>query len=251
MDRIVFGVNPVVELLRSASEPVEELLLAAGRKSGRLQEILALARAAGVRVRRHPRPELDRLAAGGVHQGVVARVGEFVYAQMDQLLERPGVDLIVLLDGLEDPRNLGAIARTALGAGAGGLIIPKDRACPVTPAAVKASAGALAHLGVARVTNLNRTAESLKEKGFWLVGATPRAEASLYDLPDLPPRLAVAIGAESKGLSRALSQKCDFLVSLPLDGPIDSLNASAAAAVVLFEIKRRRIKEDLRSSRRQ
>ena len=201
MDRIVFGVNPVVELLRSGAEPVEELVLAAGRKPGRLQELLVLARAAGVRVRRRPRPELDRLTAGGVHQGVVARVGEFVYAQMNQLTGRPGVDLIVLLDGLEDPRNLGAIARTALGAGAGGLIIPKDRACPVTPAAVKASAGALAHLGVARVTNLNRTAESLKKEGFWLVGATPKAEASLYDLPDLPPAWPWPSGPNPRGLA--------------------------------------------------
>ena len=167
-------------------------------------------------------------------------MGEFSYTGLEELLERAGSGLLVILDGIQDPHNLGAIARTALAAGADGLIIKKDRAVGVTPTAMKASAGALSRLPVVRATNLNRTVELMKEQGFWILGTDAGAPLSLYDLPDLPSRLAVIIGAEGRGLSRALGTKCDYLVRLPLPGPMESLNASAATAVVLFELVRQR-----------
>ena len=240
MSRIVYGLNPVLECLKAEPSIVEELLVAQGRTSGRMNEILGLARSAGVKTRRRPREELVRLAGTGNHQGVVLLVGGFSYLDLESILDDPEVDLLVILDGIQDPQNLGAIARTALGAGAKGLIIPKDRAAGVTPAAMKAAAGALSRLPVARVTNLNRVAELLQEKGFWLLGTAPRAEISLFDLGDLPPKLVVVVGAEGKGVGRTLAAKCDFMAALPLSGPVESLNASAAAAVVLFELVRRR-----------
>ncbi len=244
MSRIVYGINPVLELLRAGRERVDELTLAKGRKPNRLKDILALARAGGARIRYRPKEELTRLAGTKAHQGVVARVGRFAYRSLDDLLDMPGVELVVILDGIQDPRNLGAIARTALAAGAGAIIIPKDRAAGVTPVAVKASAGALEHLPVVRTTNLNQAAVKLKEAGYWLLGTGPSAPDSLYDLTDPPRPLAVVFGAEGRGVGRALMEKCDFAVNLPLAGGVDSLNASAAAAAVLFELRRRRLKQD-------
>ncbi len=240
MSRIVYGLNPVLECLKADPSTVEELILAQGRTSGRMEEILSLAKAAGIKIRRRPRAELSRLAGTETHQGVVLQAGAFSYTDLDLILDDPGIDLLVMLDGIQDPQNLGAIARTALAAGAGGLIIPKDRAAGVTPAAMKAAAGGLSRLPVARVTNLNRTAELLKENGFWLLGTAPRAKVSLFDLADLPDRLAVVIGAEGRGLGRVLAAKCDFMAALPLPGPMESLNASAATAIILFELVRRR-----------
>lgn len=240
MSRPVYGLKPVLEALRAEGGRVAELLILEGGRPSRLGEVLALARAAGVKVKKVRRAELDRLAAGANHQGVVALVGEFVYTDLDRLIEDPAARLLVMLDGLQDPHNLGAIARSALAAGADGLVIPKNRAVQVTPAAVKVSAGALAHLPVCRATNLNQTARDLKEAGFWLMGASPEAEVSLFAAPNPPDKLVVVIGAEGKGVSRKLKEKCDFLVSLPLAGSVESLNASAAAAVILFELKRRR-----------
>jgi len=243
VSRVVYGLHPVVELLKTAPETVGELVLVQGARPARTKEALSLARAAGVRVRRRPRPELSRLAGSETHQGLVALVEDFAYRPLDRLLADPRPDLLLLLDSIQDPRNLGALARSALAAGVKGLIIPKDRAAPVTAAAVKASAGALSRLPVTRVTNLNRTAALLKEEGFWLLGASPRAEQSLFDLPDLPERLALAVGSEGKGLSRSLAEKCDFLVSLPLVGPVESLSAPAAAVVILYELLRRRMEK--------
>lgn len=243
MSQIVYGLHPVVEVLKTAPERVSELVLGQGARPARLKEPLALARGAGIRVRRRPRPELNRLAGTEAHQGIVALVEDFAYSSLDLLLENPRPDLLLVLDSIQDPRNLGALARSALAAGAGGLIIPKDRAAPVTAAAVKASAGALSRLSVARVTNLNRTVALLKEEGYWLLGASPRTGQSLFELNDLPERLVLAVGSEGKGLSRSLAQKCDFLVSLPLVGPVESLSAPAAAVVILYEILRRRMKK--------
>lgn len=240
MSETIHGLNPVRELLRSDPNRVAELLLAQGSGQGRLKEILGLARAGGVKVRKRPRAELTKLAGTEGHQGVLALVGSFAYIDLEDLLAVPGIDLVLLLDGLNDPHNLGAIGRSALAAGAAGLIIPKDRSVKVTPAAIKASAGALNHLPVARVTNLNRTAERLKEAGFWLLGTLPRAATGLYELGPLPEKLALVIGSEGKGISRALSKKCDLAAHLPLTGPVESLNASAATAVFLFEIVRQR-----------
>ncbi len=240
MSRVIYGLNPVSESLRVESSAVEELTLVQGRLSGRIAQVLSLAKAAGVKIRRRPRSELARLAGSEAHQGVVLTLGDFSYSGLEEILTPPGPDLLIMLDGIQDPRNLGAMARTGLAAGAGGLIIPKDRAAGVTPAAVKVAAGALSRLPVVRVTNLNRTADLLKKEGFWILGTAPQAPVSLFDLDDLPARLVVIIGAEGRGMGRALTAKCDFLARLPLPGPVESLNASAAAAVVLFELVRRR-----------
>ena len=242
MSRVIYGLNPVAECLRAEPSTIEELTVAQGRLSGRTAEVLGLAKAAGIKIRRRPRSDLARLAGSEAHQGVVLTVGDFSYSSLEEILALPGLDLLIMLDGIQDPRNLGAIARTGLAAGAGGLIIPKDRAVGVTPAAMKVAAGALSRLPVARVTNLNRTADLLKKENFWILGTAAQAPILLFDLDDLPARLVVIIGAEGRGMGRALTAKCDYLAGLPLPGPVESLNASAAAAVVLFELVRRKTK---------
>lgn len=243
MSRVIYGLNPVLECLKAEPSTVEELTLAQGRLSGRSAEILGLAKAAGIKIRRRPRSDLARLVGGEAHQGVVLKVGDFSYSSLEEILTLPGPDFLVMLDGIQDPRNLGAIARTGLAAGAGGLIIPKDRAAGVTPASMKVAAGALSRLPVARVTNLNRTVDILKKEGFWILGTAAQTSVSLFDLDDLPDKLVVIIGGEGRGMGRALTAKCDYLAGLPLPGPVESLNASAAAAVVLFELVRRKTRD--------
>ena len=239
MSRIVYGVNPVTELLRGGRERVTDLLLAAGRKPNRLKDIMALARGSGVKIRRVPTADLTRLTGTPDHQGVAVKVGDFAYADLEAILDLPEPSLIVVLDGIQDPHNLGAIGRTTLAVGGQGLIIPKDRAVGVTPTAEKAAAGALARLPVARVVNLNQAVVKLRESGYWILGSAPTAGTGLYDLPDLPRPLAVIIGAEGRGIGRALAEKCDWLTSVPLAQETESLNASVAAGVILFELKRR------------
>jgi 23S rRNA (guanosine2251-2'-O)-methyltransferase len=236
------GIHAVKEAL-AARRPVQSVLIARGRHGDRLEEIVRLARRNGVSVRFEERPQVDRAAGTRDHQGVIALIAAEASVSLEELLTREGSPaksgLLVLLDGVEDPQNLGAVIRTSLAAGAGGVVIPERRAAGLTEAAVRASAGAAAHLRVARVTNLARAMEEIKAVGYWLVGLDERAESRHTDI-DLSGPIAVVLGGEGKGLHQLVKDRCDFVVSIPTSGPVRSLNVSVAAGVVLFEVVRQR-----------
>ena len=235
---ILSGIHPVAEALRS-NHPLDRLLVAQGAGGARLQEIIDLARRAQVPVRFEPRSALDRLAGTSAHQGVVALGAARKYAD----IEVAGAsELVVVLDGVEDPHNLGAIIRTAHAAGAGSVIIPERRAAGLTDVVAKAAAGAIEHLPVARVTNVNRALEELKQRGFWIYGLDERGTED-YTRVEYAWPTAFVLGGEGKGLHDQVRKHCDVLVRIPLAGKIGSLNVSVAAGIVLFEWKRRRQKD--------
>jgi 23S rRNA (guanosine2251-2'-O)-methyltransferase len=233
---ILSGINPVLESLK-AGRPLDRILVAKGAAGARLQEIIDLARRASVSVRFEERNGLDRLAGTPVHQGVVAMGAPQRYAELDDVA--PSAQLLVVLDGVEDPHNLGAIVRTAHAAGAGGVVIPERRAVGLTDVVAKAAAGALEHLPVVRATNINRTLEQLKERGYWIYGLDERG-AEDYDAVDYHAPTVLVFGGEGKGLHEQVRKHCDVLVRIPMEGHIPSLNVSVAAGIVLFESKRRR-----------
>jgi len=231
---ILSGIHPVAEALR-ARHPLDRILVAQGAGGPRLQEIIDLARRAGVPVRFEPRASLDRLAGSSAHQGVVAMGAASKYADLDAVA---AAQLVVVLDGVEDPHNLGAIIRTAHAAGAGAIIIPERRAASVTDVVAKAAAGALEYLPIVRVTNINRALEDLKEKQYWIYGLDERA-TERYDQVEYTTPTALVLGGEGKGLHDLVRKHCDVLVRIPMAGKISSLNVSVAAGVVLFEWRRR------------
>jgi 23S rRNA (guanosine2251-2'-O)-methyltransferase len=237
---IIAGIHAVREALR-ARRPMERVLIhAAERSSGRLREIVEMCHGAAVPVRQETREAIDRLAAGAVHQGVVAITAAGGYADLAGVLDRldhPG--LLVVLDGVEDPHNLGAIIRTAHAAGADAVLIPERRAAGLTAAAAKAAAGALEYLPVARVTNLNHALDDLKKRGFWVTGLDERGDKSYLEIDFRGPSVLL-LGAEGHGLHQQARRRCDFLASIPVAGRIASLNVSVAAGIVLFEALRQR-----------
>jgi 23S rRNA (guanosine2251-2'-O)-methyltransferase len=239
------GIHAVREALE-AGRAFERIVIARGRQDTRVEEIVRLAHGHNIPVRFEQRSQLDRLADSKDHQGVVAVAAARPASSLEDILAAanagsgPGEKgLIVLLDGVEDPHNLGAIIRTALAAGAHGLVIPERRAAGLTDTVARASAGALAHLPIAKVTNLVRAMEELKERGYWLIGLDERAEKS-YTEADYTSPVGIVLGGEGKGLHELTRKRCDFVVSLPSVGPVKSLNVSVAAGVVLFEARRQR-----------
>ena len=230
MAEIVYGVRPVVEALRSRRRRVVEVLDATGNAEIR-------AAAGGVAVKKVSRDRVDELARGGVHQGVVARVEAYPYSGLEEILAVPE-PLILVLDGVTDPRNLGAVLRVADGVGASGVVIPKDKAVGVTAAAVKASAGASEHVRVARVTNLKRAVDKMKEANVWVYAA--EAGGTDYTELDLVGRTALVLGSEGRGVRRLVREACDGNVSIPMLGAVSSLNVSVAAAVLAYEARRQR-----------
>jgi 23S rRNA (guanosine2251-2'-O)-methyltransferase len=241
-DRLT-GINAVREALQAGSA-IDRIVIAKGRQDTRTEEIVQLARGRGITVRFEDRGQLDRLANSRDHQGVVALAAARSAGTLEDVLERADAagghgGIIVLLDGVEDPHNLGAIIRTSLASGAHGVVIPERRAVGLTDAVARASAGALAHLPIARVTNLARAMEELKEAGYWLIGLDEAAEKS-YTEVDYTSPVGIVLGGEGKGLHELTRKRCDFLVSLPTTGPVKSLNVSVAAGVVLFEALRQR-----------
>jgi 23S rRNA (guanosine2251-2'-O)-methyltransferase len=245
MSQIIYGRHPVLAALRRAENPMEEVIIAQGVQGRWLAEVHRLARAGGVRLRVQERAALDRLCGTPHHQGILARRGAYVYRPEQELLDRlPELTepiLLVAADGITDPMNLGNLSRSALAAGAQGLIIPRDRAVGVTGAVLKAAAGALEYLPVYRVTNLADCLGRLKEAGLAVLGTDSRAEANLYQA-DLTGPLVLVIGAEDRGLRPRVRRQCDQVLAIPLAGPeIGSLNAAAAGAVALFEIRRQRL----------
>ncbi len=240
-EHLLAGRNPIREALR-AGRPVEKLLVAAGELSGAAQEIVRMAKDAGAVVQPVDRSRLDQIYPA--HQGMLAYVAAVPYVELSDILaaaaERGEDPFLVLLDGITDPHNLGAIVRSAECAGAHGVVIPERRAAGLTPAAAKAAAGALNHMPVARVKNLNRAIEELQAAGVWVVGTAMDGENALE--ADLSGPVALVIGSEGEGVSRLTLEKCDRTVSLPMKGRIESLNASVAAGILMYEIVRARAK---------
>jgi 23S rRNA (guanosine2251-2'-O)-methyltransferase len=240
--RFICGINPVREALRAHPDQVVEILLEAGPHR-KLEEIAGLAREAGVPIQSGSHERLARLSEGASHQGVVAKVSDFKYADLLDLTERARVakrvPLLVLLDGVADPHNLGAIVRSAQALGADGVVIPQDRAVGVTPVVAKASAGAIEHCPVARVVNLSRAIEELQKEGLWVIAAAPDGTGPL-DAVDLTGPLALVLGSEGAGIRPLVRRHCDRVLKIPMEGGLGSLNASAAAAIALYEVQRQR-----------
>jgi 23S rRNA (guanosine2251-2'-O)-methyltransferase len=244
MDKLT-GIHAVKEALE-ANRAFDRIVIARGRQDTRIEQIVQLARQRSISVRFEDRGQLDRLADSKDHQGIVGLVAARAAATLDDILAAANAGaghgekgLIVLLDGVEDPHNLGAIIRTALAAGAHGVVIPERRAAGLTDTVARASAGAIAHLPVAKVTNLARTMEELKEAGYWLAGLDERADKT-YTQAEYTSPMGIVLGGEGQGLHELTRKRCDFLVSLPTTGPVKSLNVSVAAGVVLFEVLRQR-----------
>jgi 23S rRNA (guanosine2251-2'-O)-methyltransferase len=234
---IIYGINAVAEALRAG---LVRRIRVAGRDDGRLRQMLDDARARGASVEMVARDRLDREARGGVHQGIVADVDGLPEATLDELarVDR-GAPLIVVLDGIEDPHNLGAIIRTVDAAGATGVVRQTRHAAPLDGAAAKASAGAVHHVPVADVVNIARALAELKDAGVWTVGLDADGQTPYYEL-DLTVPTALVLGAEDSGLRRLVRERCDFVAAIPMAGHVGSLNVSAAAAIVLFEAVRQR-----------
>ncbi len=231
-EETIYGIRPVVEALRSRRREVFEVLDAAKNA-----EVAEAADAAGVTVKTVPRARIEELARGGAHQGVVARVGPYPYSDLGEILTTPD-PLVIVLDSVTDPRNLGAVLRAVEGAGASGVVIPKDRAVGVTAAAVKASAGASEHVPVARETNLRRAIDRMKEAGVWVYAA--EVGGTTYTGLDLTGPVALVLGSEGRGVRRLVREGCDGALSIPMLGAVGSLNVSVAAAILLYEAGRQR-----------
>lgn len=244
MSDLIYGINPVTEALRSRRREPRELMVQDGARSSRLESLLQLARQGKVTIRSCRRQELDKLAGHNHHQGVLLAVAPFPYVDIDDLLatvrkdERPA--FLLVLDGITDPHNFGAILRSADAAGCHGVIVARDRACPVTATVEKTAAGALSHLPLCQVTNLARTMDRLRDENIWLFGLAGEEGSSSLFAADLRTDLALIVGSEGDGLRPVVRKRCDLLLSIPMHGGVPSLNASVAAAVSLYEVVRQR-----------
>lgn len=241
---ILYGINPVREALRG-NRKAFELFVQTGGTDQRIAKLATLAEEKGIAVRRRERADLERLAGNPHHQGVVLKVAPFVYAELEDFLsnhlESDGSLFVLVLDGIQDPQNLGALIRSAACAGVQGVIIPKDRACGMTPVVEKASAGAVETIPVIQVTNLVQTLERLKQAGCWTFGLAGEANKDIYQA-DYRGNLALVVGSEGEGIRPLVRKHCDLLLAIPHYGGISSLNASVAGGIVLFEAARQRCK---------
>ncbi len=236
---ILYGFHPVLETLRAGRRQVMEIRIARSRSADRMAEVIETAEARNIHVKTVPAESLNAHAGSPLHQGVAARVSPYPFAGVEELFPADGPPFLLLLDSIVDPHNLGALIRTALGVGVDGVIIPADRTATPTPGAAKSSAGALEHIRLARVTNLARTMQELKEKGVWLWGLDRDASGTIFE-GDLRGSLGLVIGGEEKGIRPLVKKQCDMLAAIPQKGAVQSLNASAAGAVVLYEAFRQR-----------
>lgn len=238
----LYGRNGVTEALRAGRRPLRRILVAGGAREVGLRPIVDAAREARVTLTEAPREQLDRLAPGANHQGVLLEAGAYPYADPDPLLDADPATgpLFLLLDQLQDPQNVGTLLRSAEAVGVMAVLIPEHRAAAITPAVVNASAGATEWLRIAKVTNLTRTIARLKERNVWVAGLEGVPEARPIDTADLRGALALVVGSEGNGISRLVREACDFLVRLPMHGQIGSLNAAIAGSVALYEAERQR-----------
>jgi 23S rRNA (guanosine2251-2'-O)-methyltransferase len=245
MARFIYGINPVLEALRAHGKEVQRVLVERGPKGRSTggDKVALAAKEAGVRIEEVAPGDLQRRSQGGVHQGVGCELAEFAYVELEDLLEaaqeegRPA--FLLILDGVTDPQNLGAIVRSAHALGVHGVVIPKDRAVGITPAAVKASAGALEHCPIARVTNVARAVEELKQAGVWTVALAAEGEEELATI-DLTSPIAIVMGSEGAGVRELVRKTCDHVAKIVMAGKVGSLNVSAAGAIALYEVARQR-----------
>jgi len=240
--RYIYGVNPVLEAVRTHAAEIERLYVAEGGATSRpAAELVARARSMGIEVEPVAKERATAMSQGGAHQGLIAQLRRFLYASLEDLLSLAGRKdsplLLVVLDGIQDPHNLGAIIRSAHALGAQGVVIPKDRSAPVSGAVAKAAAGATELIPVAQVVNLSRAIEEIKKAGAWIAAADPAAEEPLWSAKLTGP-LAIVIGGEGSGVRPGVLRHCDLRVSIPMVGRIGSLNASVATAIILYEIAR-------------
>lgn len=243
MSEYIVGKNPVIEHLQHRTQTVEKIWIAEGRIDSRIQRIIAMSKAAGIPIKRCSRRELDRLEPSVPHQGVIAFVSSTRYGDLSSMLakiDRNGHNaLLIILDNIQDPRNLGAVIRTADAVNADAVIVPKNNAVSITATVHKASAGASTYVPIVEVTNVAHTIEVLKNRGIWIAGAAGDGSCS-YTEADFGVPLCLVLGSEGKGIRRLVKEKCDYLVHLPMLGKIDSLNVSVAAGVLLYEVIRQR-----------
>lgn len=240
---MLYGLNPVLEALRG-NRPFDRIYLSRDRRGGSVKEVLGLARAKGIEVRFSTREIIDNIARGVAHQGVVAFVAAKQYSTLEDVLgiakgkgENP---FLILLDGIEDPRNLGALIRVAEAGGVHGIVLPERHSVGLTATVAKTSAGALDFMPVVKVKNLRHTIDSLKKSGLWVIGADNKAKKSLFDL-DLDLPMALVIGSEGMGLRKGIIESCDFLLSIPMPGKTTSLNVSVSAGVIIYEVLRQKL----------
>lgn len=240
-EEFIIGRNPVLEALKSERD-INKIWIAEGSQKGSMGQVINLAKEKNVLTQIVPKKKIDAMV-DGIHQGVVAAVAAYQYAELDDLFnlaaKRNETPFFLILDELEDPHNLGSIMRTADATGAHGIIIPKRRAVGLTATVAKASTGAIEYIPVARVTNLARTIEELKERGLWIVGTDAKGSDDYRNL-DGAMAIGIIIGSEGKGMSRILKEKCDFLIHMPMVGKVTSLNASVAAGLLMYEVYRKR-----------
>ncbi|WP_179945259.1 23S rRNA (guanosine(2251)-2'-O)-methyltransferase RlmB [Clostridium carboxidivorans] len=242
---LIEGRNAVIEVLKS-ERTVEQILVANGDVSGSINLILALAKEKKVVIKQVDRKKLDQLSQTGAHQGVIAQITPYKYCDVDDIIsyaeEKGEKPFIVILDEIEDPHNFGSIIRTAETCGVHGIIIPKRRNVGLTPAVYKASVGAIEHMKIAKITNINNAIDKLKEQGIWVYGADMNGENYCYDV-DFRGAVALIIGSEGKGILKLTKNKCDVLVKIPMVGNISSLNASVAGGILMYEILKQRFKK--------
>ena len=239
----IFGIHPALEALRGTPDKIERITFARGQLKGALADVAKIARDLNIRTEFLPRERLSTLSDGGVHQGVVLKIAEFAYVEIEDVIEkveRARTDgLVLILDGIEDPHNFGALLRSAYAMGAQAVVIQKDRAVGVTGTVVKASAGAVSHLTIARVTNLARALDQLKAANIWISAADLNGDRLPHQV-DFKSPSGIVIGSEGEGVRRLILEKSDFRVRIPMAGKLGSLNASNAGAILMYEVARQR-----------
>jgi len=239
---LIMGRNPVLEALRSGRD-INKILISEGSQKGPIQQIIHLAKESNVLIQFVPKKKIDQLAEGMNHQGVIAQVAAYTYFEVGDMLNKAKsqgeTPFLLILDEIEDPHNLGSIMRTADATKVHGIIIPKRRSVGLTATVAKSSTGAIEHIPVARVTNLARTIDELKEQGLWIAGTDAKGEMDYRQIDGTLP-LALVFGSEGKGIGRLIREKCDFLLQLPMSGHVTSLNASVAAGLLMYEVYRKR-----------
>lgn len=240
--QIIVGKNPIIEAIQS-DRSINKIYIADGINKASIHNLLTLMKEKKIVTQFVPRKKLDQMAEGQQHQGIVAEVAPYDYIEINEIVanlkKSQKLPFLVMLDGIEDPHNLGSILRTADVTGVNGVIIPKRRSVGLTSTVAKTSAGAIEHVPVSRVTNLAQTLDYLKDEGYWVVGTDASAKQSFIEL-DYKMPVCIVIGSEGKGISRLIKEKCDFFVNMPMQGNVNSLNASVAAGIIMYEVYRKR-----------
>jgi 23S rRNA (guanosine2251-2'-O)-methyltransferase len=237
MENFIEGRNPVIEALKSGRE-INKIMIQDGEREGSIKKIISMASDKKIVVQYVSKSKINSVSESGNHQGVIAYVSPYKYYELEEITDEDlKNDMIIVCDEITDPHNLGAIIRTADAAGASGIIIPKRRSALLTPTVIKSSAGATEYIKVCRVTNISRTVDDLKKKGYWVIGADMDGDKNYFDA-DLTGKVAIVVGSEGTGIGNLVKKQCDFLVKIPMKGKVSSLNASVAASILMYEVVR-------------